>query len=156
MSAMITLILAALAATVTPRADVYVMRHLDTPTGERDPDLLPRGQETAQRLAAWFAGQAPPAAIFVTDFRRTRQTVDPLSARLGLTPVVYDPMDVGALVARVRAVDAPVLIVGHSNTIGSIIAALGGESPGELGHADFGDVWRIAPDGTTTRLRVSE
>lgn len=155
MSGLFTLIVAALAATATARADVYVMRHLDTPAGERDPDLLPRGRQAAEALATRF-GDAPPAAIFITDFRRTRQTVAPLAARLGLTPIIYDAMDVRALVARVRAIGTPVLIVGHSNTVGGIITALGGESPGELGHDAFGDIWRVAPDGATTRLRIGE
>jgi len=152
---LVTLLLAALAAAATPPADVYVMRHLNTPAGQRDPDLLPEGTRTAAALAGWFPG-ATPVAIFVTDYRRTRQTVAPLAARLRLTPIVYDPADVTGLVARVRAAGGPVLIVGHSNTVGGIIAALGGSSPGELGHDDFGDIWRIAPDGTTTRMRIGD
>ncbi|GAA4825742.1 phosphoglycerate mutase family protein [Sphingosinicella ginsenosidimutans] len=152
---LVTLLLAALAATATPSADVYVMRHLNTPPGQRDPDLLPEGRRTAEALARQFQG-SPPVAIFVTDYRRTRQTVAPLAARLGLTPMVYDPRDVAGLVERVRAVGGPVLIVGHSNTVGGLIAALGGASPGELGESEFGDIWHIAADGTTTRLRIGD
>ena len=148
---------AALAACATtpaaPEPVYYVVRHLHTPEGQRDPDLLPEGQAAAQRLAAMLASE-PPAIIYVSDYKRTRQTAAPIAARLGLTPVVYDPADTPALVARVRQGPWPVLIVGHSNTVPDIVAALGGTRPAPLTHPDFGDVWRIAADGATTRTRI--
>ncbi len=131
----------------------YVVRHLHTPEGERDPDLTAEGQRQAALLAGWFRGQAP-AAIYVSDYRRTRQTAAPLAARVGLTPIVYDPADTPALVARVRAGPRPALIVGHSNTVPDIVAQLGGTRPAPLVHADFGDIWVIGPAGETERLRI--
>ncbi|HWT12879.1 MAG TPA: phosphoglycerate mutase family protein [Allosphingosinicella sp.] len=151
---------AALAACATaapePPAPVhYVMRHLHTPAGERDPDLTAEGQRQAALLAGWF-GREPPAAIYVSTFKRTLQTAAPLAARLGLTPLVYDPADTPALLARVRAGPRPALIVGHSNTVPDIVEQLGGERPGPLAHEDFGDVWQVGPDGATTRRRIEE
>ena len=141
-------------AALSPSEPVYhVVRHLHTPEGQRDPDLLPEGQAAAQRLAAMLASE-PPAIIYVSDYKRTRQTAAPIAARLGLTPVVYDPADTPALVARVRQGPWPVLIVGHSNTVPDIVAGLGGTRPAPLTHPDFGDVWRIAADGATTRTRI--
>lgn len=133
--------------------NIYVVRHLNTPAGERDPDLLPEGQRTAQSLATWF-GRERIRAIYVSDFRRTRQTAAPLAARLRLTPFVYDPADTPALIARVRAGPLPALIVGHSNTVPDIVAQLGGTRPAPLVHEDFGDIWRVAANGTTQRLRI--
>jgi broad specificity phosphatase PhoE len=159
--ALLLVALAALAGCATtpaerPAASVfYVMRHLNTPAGERDPDLLPEGQRAAETLARTFRGERP-IAIYVTDFRRTRQTAAPLAARLHLTPIVYDPADTPGLLARVRAEHGPVLIVGHSNTVPDIVAGLGGERPAALVHEDFGDLWRIDPDGTTTRIRIGD
>jgi len=132
---------------------VYVMRHLNTPAGERDPDLLPEGQRVALRLARYFRSDRP-VAIYVSDFRRTRQTAAPLAARLGLTPIVYDPADTPGLIARVRAEHGPVLIVGHSNTVPDIVAGLGGARPAALVHEDFGDIWRVSPDGVTLHSRI--
>lgn len=136
-----------------PAPDIFVVRHLHTPRGERDPDLLPEGRRQAQLLADRLSG-APVRAIYVTDFRRTRQTAAPLAARLALTPIVYDPADTPGLVARVRAGPLPALIVGHSNTVPDIVAALGGARPGPLVHEDFGDIWRVGPDGATVRGRI--
>jgi phosphohistidine phosphatase SixA len=131
----------------------YVMRHLNTPAGERDPDLTAEGSAAAARLPTLLASERV-AAIYVSDFKRTRQTAAPLAARLGLTPIVYDPADTPALVTRVRAGPLPALVVGHSNTVPDIVEQLGGTKPGPLVHEDFGDVWRVGADGTTTKLRV--
>ncbi len=136
------------------QSNVYVMRHLNTPAGQADPDLLPEGRRAAEALVAWFQGDRP-AAIYVTDFKRTRQTAAPLAARLGLTPILYDPRDTPGLIARVRAEHGAVLIVGHSNTVPDIVAALGGARPAALVHEDFGDVWRVAPGGATARTRIA-
>lgn len=142
-------------ATTAPSAapPIYVMRHLNTPEGVRDPDLLPEGQRAAQALARRL-GRAHIRAIYVSDFRRTRQSAAPLAARLRLIPIVYDPRDTAGLVARVRAGPLPALIVGHSNTVPDIVEALGGTRPAPLVHADFGDVWAITPGGVTTRFYI--
>jgi broad specificity phosphatase PhoE len=151
----------ALAACVTASAqppaapNVYVVRHLNTPAGERDPDLLPEGRRVAALLPAWFERErARPVAIYVSDYKRTRQTAGPLAGRLGLQLTVYDPADTPALIARARAETGPVLIVGHSNTVPDIVAALGGTRPAPLVHDDFGDIWRISPGGATERMRI--
>ena len=152
--AMITLAVLAAGCTTmasNPPAQVYwVMRHLHTPAGERDPDLTAEGQRQAALLPAAI-GQERPAAIYVSSFKRTQQTAAPLAARLGLTPIVYDPADTPGLVARALAGPTPFLIVGHSNTVPDIIERLGGTRPAPLVHEDFGDLWRIAPDGTSRR-----
>jgi broad specificity phosphatase PhoE len=160
LSGLLVIALLALAGCATPRPPgpppaTYVMRHLNTPAGERDPDLLPEGRRAAAALVGWFARErARPAAIYVSDFRRTRQTAAPLAASLGLTPIVYDPADTPALIAQVRAGPAPALIVGHSNTVPDIVAALGGTRPAPLVHADFGDIWRVGTGGATARMRI--
>ncbi|HVQ07992.1 MAG TPA: histidine phosphatase family protein [Allosphingosinicella sp.] len=138
-----------------PPPATYVMRHLNTPAGERDPDLLPQGIRVAARLPAWFERErARPVAIYVSDYKRTRQSAGPLAARLGLQLTLYDPADTPALIARVRAEPGPVLIVGHSNTVPDIVAALGGTRPAPLVHEDFGDIWRVRPGGATERMRI--
>ncbi|MEA3031502.1 MAG: hypothetical protein QOG13_2827 [Sphingomonadales bacterium] len=161
LSGLLVIALLALAGCATARAPApppatYVMRHLNTPAGERDPDLLSEGQRTAALLVGWFARErARPAAIYVSDYKRTRQTAAPLAASLGLTPIVYDPADTPGLIARVRAGPAPALIVGHSNTVPDIVAALGGTRPTPLVHEDFGDIWRVGANGATARTRIA-
>jgi len=153
---MIAVALAGCATTPsTPAPAFYVMRHLDTPAGERDPDLLAEGQRLAALLPARLAAH-PPRTIFVSSFRRTQQTAALAAARYGLTPIIYDPADTPGLIARVRAAAGPVLIVGHSNTVPDIVEQLGGARPGPLAHPDFGDLWVIQASGATARTRVAD
>ncbi len=140
----------------TPAApNFYVVRHLHTPAGERDPDLTAEGLRQAQALGEWF-NASPPRAIYVTDYKRTRQTAAPLAAKLGLTPIVYDPGDTPGLIARVRSGPLPALVVGHSNTVPDIVEQLGGTRPEPLVHEDFGDIWVIGPAEATRKLKISE
>lgn len=149
------LVLAACAYTVPVQdaSTFYVMRHLHTPEGVTDPDLTPEGQRAAQQLASWF-GDRPPATIFVSSTRRAKQTAAPLAAKLGITPRNYDPGNSALLVSEALKEPPPVLIVGHSNTVPDIVAALGGERPAPLVHEDFGDIWTIR-GRSTVRGRIN-
>jgi broad specificity phosphatase PhoE len=158
--ALLLALLPSLAHAQPPAAQpIYVVRHLNTPEGQPDPDLLPEGRAAAIALADLmetdrFQGARRPVAIYVSDFRRTRQTAAPVAARFALELKIYDPRDTPALIARVRAEPGPVLIVGHSNTVPEIVAQLGGERPAPLTHPDFGDLWLVEPGGATTKLRI--
>ena len=143
---------ATLAVAAPAAAQVHVMRHADTPAGERDPELTVTGAARAAALTGWFKGKRL-RAIYVTDYKRARATAAPLAAARALQPIVYDPADTPALVARAAAERGPVLIVGHSNTVPEIVAQLGGTRPPAIPHAQFGDIWTVHK-GRTTHLRV--
>ena len=149
-------LIAALAALVAVPAfaqpTVYVMRHLEKAEGN-DPVLSPLGTRNAARLPAVLAA-TPPNVIYVSTTRRARETAAPLAVSLGVTPRTYDPRDTPALVARVRSETGPVLVVGHSNTVPEIVAALGGTRPADIPETRFGDIWRVDPDGRTTQIRI--
>ena len=131
---------------------IHVVRHFDTPKGERDPDLLPQGAARAEALARWFHGRKV-CAILVTQYKRTRQTAAPSAAGRGIEIQSYDAADTAGAVARARAARCPVLIVGHSNTVPDIVEQLGGTRPAELAHEDFGDVWTVR-GGRTERAKL--
>lgn len=61
------------------------LRHQDEPIG-----VL--GQSQAQKLCAYFAGKAI-AAIYISEYQRTRQTSEPLSHQLHLTPIVDERLN---------------------------------------------------------------
>jgi phosphohistidine phosphatase SixA len=144
LAVLLTALLGTAALAMAPsHTSFYVMRHLNTPEGVKDPDLLPEGTAKAQALVTWFQDK-PLTAIYVSDFKRTRQTAAPLAAARGITVKVYDPSDTPGLVARLNEEIGAVLVVGHSNTVPDIVDKLGGERPGPLSHPDFGDIWTVA------------
>lgn len=128
-----------------PVHSVYVMRHLETVPGD-DPGLSASGASVAQALVGQFS-EAGLTAVYVTDTRRSRETVAPLSERLGLTPITYDPRNPGGLVQMVAASDGPVLIIAHSNTVDDLVRRVGGSGVPESEASGFGKLWRVGSSG---------
>ncbi len=112
---------------------VYIVRHAEKDTlaaNAADPELSPAGLARAQALNQTLA-KRQPAALFTTDTKRTRATLAPLAAALKLEPQTYDPKrgrDLADLVLKDYA-GKSVVIVGHSNTVLSLIDDFGGIPP---------------------------
>ena len=105
---------------------VIVLRHAEKGTNDpRDPSLSSAGTERAARVAARLAN-APVTAVYATGYRRTRDTAAPAAAAHGLSVQSYDPAEIAAFAAALRAadIDGVVLIIGHSNTVPATVAAL--------------------------------
>jgi phosphohistidine phosphatase SixA len=138
-----------------PGPDFYVMRHLHKAEGSADPGLTAEGQRQAQLLAGRF-GARPPAIIYVTNTRRARETAAPIAARLQLEPQIYDPRDTAGLVADLQKDPNPGLIIGHSNTVPEIVAALGGARPAPIAETEYGTIYHVSgPRRTVTVMRVA-
>ena len=113
---------------------IYIVRHAekDTTGSPTDPPLSAVGQVRAQALRQQLE-RRHPAALFTTDTRRTRATLVPLAEALKLEPQVYDPRrgrDLADLILKQYA-GKPVVIVGHSNTVLSLIDDFGATPPVE-------------------------
>ena len=107
---------------------VFVLvRHAEKAADDpKDPSLSEIGQARAQRLARSLE-DAPVTAVYATAYRRTQQTALPTAAAHGRDVLTYDArQSADAFAAEVRAVQrhGTVLIVGHSNTVPAIAAAL--------------------------------
>ncbi len=138
---------------------VIVVRHAEKAAdGTKDPSLTPEGAARAARYAAEF-GAAGLAAVYATPFKRTQETAAPVAAAAGLAIVTADPKDVAALAEAIEDQHRGerVFVVGHSNTIGPIVQALGGEAPAEVADTEYDNVFivsvpRVGP-ATTLRIR---
>ena len=112
-----------------PTTTMVLVRHAERPPGT-DPDLLPEGRARAGDLARALQ-RANVRAIFVTSFKRTRQTAESLSAQTGVAmtevPVAADASaHVAEVVRQMSAFGGQTVVyVGHSNTVPAVIAALG-------------------------------
>ncbi|QRN94090.1 histidine phosphatase family protein [Archangium violaceum] len=112
---------------------VVLVRHAEKATeGGDDPALTPAGQQRAEALLQ-VAGNAGVSAIYATQYRRTRDTAQPLADQVGV-PVTVREIKTGAQahaseVAREilsQHQGRTVLVVEHSNTLPSLIEALAG------------------------------
>ena len=106
---------------------VIFTRHAEKgATPPKDPPLTEAGQKRAEVLGSMLADSGVDT-IYVTEFRRTQQTAAPLAARVHVKPTVIAANDTEGLVNAIRArTSGVVVVVGHSNTLPAIVAALGG------------------------------
>jgi len=97
---------------------------------EDDPALSPAGIRRVAELTRQLVDADVVAgvdAIYSTPFRRTRETVTPLSKALGLPINSYDPDDNEAVLEAIlkNHKGKIILVVAHSNTVPTLIADLG-------------------------------
>ena len=124
---------------------VYLVRHAEKSTlAPTDPDITVAGKERAAALATRLR-TAGVDAIIVTQFKRTLETAKPLASTIGVVPEIvpaggsHHADSVAAAVMRHRG--GKILIVGHSNTLAPIIAALGGPRLPDLCDSEYSNLY---------------
>jgi broad specificity phosphatase PhoE len=94
-----------------------------------------------------IAREADVKAIITTELIRTRSTAEPTAAALGLTPDVVKsstPEHAKAVAAEVlKHPGQTVLVVGHSNTIPAIVAALGAVRPRDICDSQYDQLFVV-------------
>jgi phosphohistidine phosphatase SixA len=147
---------AAAASTAEPATDakpaptlVYVVRHAERAAEPKDDPLLsPEGSARAGLLAQMLVA-ANIRTIVTSQAKRTQDTALPLANRLGIAPNVVPamrgelPKHIEAVVAEVRKARGAVLVVGHSNTVGPIVAALSSSTPMILCETSYANLFVV-------------
>ncbi|MEO5590106.1 MAG: phosphoglycerate mutase family protein [Gemmatimonadaceae bacterium] len=117
---------------------VYIVRHAEKSTeNPSDPELSKAGYARADSLASQLR-EAGVNVIITTQLKRTILTARPLARMRGIVPEVVSvgnpaSAHIDSVVAAVRRHQGgTIVVVGHSNTVGHIAAALGGDEIGDL------------------------
>ncbi len=150
----------AICLTSTLRAEppvVFVVRHAEradsgqmSSAADKDPSLSKVGFARAEALARVLR-DAKIRAIYATEFRRTRQTAEPLAQRLHVQIAVVPAKQTSALIAKLKKENGNVLVVGHSNTVPEIIKGLGIAAPVTIAENDYDNLFLIM-SGSRPRL----
>jgi broad specificity phosphatase PhoE len=127
---------------------VLLVRHAEKAADAGDdPPLTAAGQARAAELARMLA-ESGVTAVYATEWRRTQETVAPLAERLGLKPKIVPAWDVDSLAREILEQGrGAVLVAAHSNTIGPIIAALGGGPIPPIDEKDYDDLFVVTVVG---------
>ncbi|HUP90804.1 MAG TPA: histidine phosphatase family protein [Solimonas sp.] len=137
---------------------VVLVRHAEkAPGGGIDPALSEQGRARAAALAERMGG-IPIKAIFVTEYRRTRQSAESLARKLGIAPRIVAAGDIEALVAAIRDLprESAVLVIGHGNTVPQIVAALGGPLLRDFNESEYDRLLQLhLQDDAPARLEQS-
>lgn len=140
----------------------YLVRHAEKANdGTSDPHLTPVGEARARTLAS-VLGDSGITTIVVTQLQRTRETAMPFFAARAI-PVVTIAIAGNTIAAYADSVahlaalaKGPILVIGHSNTIPLVIAALGGPKGVvvcDAQNADLFIVRRRVGESTATMTR---
>ena len=107
-------------STSAPETDdsytLYLVRHAEKQAdGGRDPALTGMGRHRSELLSRWFLDK-DIKDIWSSDYKRTRDTANPLLSRLGLSVMLYDPRNLPELAEMLQTRRNNSVVVGHSNT----------------------------------------
>ena len=150
-----------LAAVASAQPAVFIVRHAEradagTPAAKvpgADPDLSEAGRARAESLATTLK-DARITAIFVTEYKRTAQTAAPLAKALGIQPTAITSKDVDGLAEKVRTAAGNVLVVGHSNSVPTLIKALGVADPLTIAEEEFDNLFVVSRGSPPALLRL--
>lgn len=117
-----------------------------------DPELSQAGRSRANALAAMLK-DAKITSIFVTEYKRTRDTAQPLAQAIGLATVTINAKD-SRLLQTVTAATGNVLVVGHSNTLPEVIKALGITEPISIAEEEYDNLFVVIRGEKPSLLRL--
>ena len=129
-----------------PVTTVILVRHAekkDEPNNP-DPDLSAEGLERAQEIARMFAN-AGVSAIVATQFKRTQQTVKPLSDRTGVPVTLVDAKQPDEIIKHIQTNlrGQTVFIAGHNNTVPQIASKLSGENLPPIPETEYDNLFIV-------------
>jgi 2,3-bisphosphoglycerate-dependent phosphoglycerate mutase len=134
---------------------------LSNDLNDSDPELSPQGKERAQRLVNTIR-KYQPAAIYSSNFRRTRYTVTPLADQIDphyRTMIqLYDHTKLGELVNRMMESGVRSMVVaGHNTTTPALANLLLKENKYQpLAESEYGKIWIIKIKNGKARAEVIE
>jgi phosphohistidine phosphatase SixA len=161
-------LLLAMPGAAAAQATVYLVRHAERADGGAaqatmqgtaqgkmgaDPDLSGAGHARAERLARMLK-DAGIKAIYTTEYKRTQQTAAPVAKLLAIEPAVIPSKDTTSLVQKLKAAPAPVLIVGHSNSLPTIIKELGVAETVTIPDDEFDNLFIVVQGKAPTLVRL--
>ncbi len=129
-----------------PVTTVILVRHAEKKIepSNPDPDLAPEGVARAQEIARVFGG-AGVNTIFATQYKRTQQTVKPLSDRIGVPVTLLDSNQTDELVKRIQTSlrGQTIFVSGHNNTVPAIVSALSGDTFADIPDAEYDNLFLV-------------
>lgn len=145
-----------LSAAPNPVTTVILVRHAEKASQDEDPPLSLEGVKRAHALARTLAG-VKLDAIYITQFKRTRDTAAPVAQASGLNAIVRNTGETYAtdlakhILAEHRG--QTVLVIGHSNTTVSVMRALGATNVQTIAESEYDNIYVLTDvDGAAPKV----
>lgn len=140
------------------KVEIYLSRHAEKGPGN-DPDLTTEGKLRANRLSQLMK-TAGITRVYATHWRRAQQTAAPTAAALGVTVNTYDNEAELLTTLRGLTTGERVLVVGHSDTVPTMVNQLtGSQSAQPIGDNEFDRLFFVgltdaAPQFAALRMQL--
>ena len=146
---LVSWLLVGAAASADAQRAIVLVRHAEKLDASEDTVLSREGEARAVALAALLKGSGVTHVI-TTEYRRTKATAAPLARLMNLTPETVPAKQIDGLVARLKDMpaDAVVLVVGHSNSVPTMLSRLGSKTTVTLAEGDFDNAFVVVPRGS--------
>ena len=139
---------------VSAQPIVVIVRHAEkAANGGNDPDLSSAGRARADALAR-ILKDSSITAIFTSEFKRTQETAAPTATSIHVTPTVVAAKDTAALVGKLHQLNGNALVVGHGDTIPTIVKALGINSSVNIPGTDYSELFIVILGDKPQLLRL--
>jgi broad specificity phosphatase PhoE len=129
-----------------PLTTVILVRHAEKKLepDNPDPDLTPEGLARAQEIARVFA-DAGVNAIYATQYKRTQQTVKPLSDRIHVAVTLLNSKQTDELVNQIQTAHRgeTIFVAGHSNSVPAIVSVLSNEKFPEIPDNEYDNLFIV-------------
>lgn len=130
-----------------PVTTVILVRHAEKKIepNNNDPDLSPAGEARAQEIARLFSDTGI-TGIYVTQYKRTQQTVKPLADKIAVPVTLVNSRSTAELLTQILSQHRgqTVFVAGHNNTVPEIIAALGGPIYPTIPESEFDNLYVVS------------
>jgi broad specificity phosphatase PhoE len=122
---------------------LYLLRHAEKINStNKDPGLTAIGQFRAKNIAK----QLKPAhikSIYSTNYKRTRQTAEPLAKQLGIIIKEYNPRKLTIFADKLKSLKYNAMVVGHSNTTTQLVQLLSGQTVESIKEDEYDNLYEI-------------
>ena len=129
-----------------PVTTVILVRHAEKKIepNNQDPELTPAGEARALEIARMFSNSGINA-IYATQYKRTQQTVKPLSEKVGVAVTLLDASQVDELTNRLQTSNRgqTIFVAGHNNTVPAVINKLSGENIQVIPESEYDNLFIV-------------
>jgi len=136
---------------------IFLVRHAERAAVSghvpSDTGLSREGNARAADLAQALK-DAQITAIYTSEYKRTKETAEPLAKSLGIRPEVIQSDDFRTLIAKLKALRGNALVVGHSNTLPQIINALEVRSRVTVAETEHDNLFMVVMDRSPRLIRL--
>ncbi|KGJ97304.1 Phosphoglycerate mutase [Colwellia psychrerythraea] len=121
---------------------LYLVRHAEKETENKNPALTQCGKERARQLAVLLS-TANIKSIYSTSYQRTLSTAAPLSNKKNIAIKNYDPKQLEQLSLHLKQRKENALIVGHSNTTPQLTQLLSQQEVVNISEKEYQRLYQV-------------